>query len=83
MQSCQLECDIVVVKVVPQGVFAVMAGQAVTPECLHMGLHEIGFDLLVAGCTHGLIKIRKSITGLVAVLTTEGGTIGLHLVGND
>ena len=38
-----------------------MTGQAFIPVSQEMGLHEIRLDLLVAGCTDGLVKFGIAI----------------------
>jgi hypothetical protein len=78
-----LEGDFLMVECLAVGVFAIMTGQAGIPKCQQVGLHEIRFDLLVAGGTNSLVKFDQTVTAFVTVVTTEGGPVGLYLVGND
>ena len=79
----QLEGDFLMVECLAVGVFAIMTGQAGIPKRQQVGLHEIRFDLLVAGGTNRLVKFDQTVTALVTVVTTEGGPVGQYLVGND
>ena len=44
------------VKIVPVGINPIVASQAVLAVSLEVSLHEIGFDLFVAGNADGLVK---------------------------
>ena len=55
-----------------------MTDQAIIAVSQEMGLHEIGLDLLVAGCTDGLFEFGIAIT--VTGVANKGGTIRLELV---
>jgi hypothetical protein len=83
MHPGQLESDLLMVECMAVGVFAIMTGQAGIPKRQQVGLHEIRLDLLVAGGTNSLVKFDQTVTALVTVVTTEGGPVGLYLVGND
>ena len=83
MHPGQLEGDFLMVESLAVGVFAIMTGQAGIPKRHQVGLHEIRFDLLVAGGTNSLVKFDQTVTALVTVVTTEGGPVRLYLVGND
>jgi hypothetical protein len=60
------------------GINAIVAGQAVVPICLEVGLHEIGLDLPVAVSTDGLVKGGIAIR--MAVPAGKTGTFCTFLV---
>jgi hypothetical protein len=69
----QMEDNVIMAEIVPVRVDSVVARQAIIPISLQMGLHEIGLDLLVTGCTDSLIKF--GIVGSVTGATEKGGPI--------
>ena len=81
MLSCQLECDGIMIKIVPVCVNPVVAGQAIIPISQEMRLHKIRLNLLMANRTDGLVKfgIAISVTGTA----NKGRTIRLDLVGGE
>ena len=55
-----------------------MTGKAAGTIGLDVGLHKIGFDLLVAGCTHVLVEL--GIVRRMTIHAREGASIRLDLV---
>lgn len=74
MFADQLEDGILVIEIMPKGIYAVMAAQAIIPISLAVGMHEIRLDLLMTVRTDRLVEIGKVIC--VAIIATERGTIG-------
>lgn len=80
MHPGQLERSAVVVKVFAIGVRPIMACQAVNPEIQDMVLHEGRVHLEVTGGADVLVESGVNLR--MAIVTTEGGTVGFELVGS-
>ena len=81
VQPGQLERDFVMVEVVPVGINAIVATQAVIPIGLQVRLHEIGLDLLVAVRTNGLVHPGEVL--FMAIRTRKGSAMILGIVGSS
>jgi len=79
MFPCQLERNLTMIKGVTICVNPIVAGQAVISIRLKVGLHEIGFDLLMTGCTDGTVE--PGIASNMASSTSKRRTVRLALVG--
>lgn len=77
----QLEGDAGMVKRVTVSFDPIVATQAVISISLHVGLHEISLDLLVACRAYGLVEL--DVTIYVAGLATKCRPIHLLLVGGE
>jgi hypothetical protein len=77
----QSEGSGIVIEIVTVCVDPIVAGQAIIPVSQDVGLHEIGLDLLVAGCTYGLVKFGIAI--YMTGIAKKKGSIRHELVGSE
>jgi hypothetical protein len=61
MFSCQLESYQTVIKCVTICINPIVTAQAILSICLQVGLHEVSFNLFMAGRTDSLIKMGIAI----------------------